>query len=147
MNAQYGEKTLSHVSMIGTISFLNAVRSLEPSRHGWQDYGRCVRDSEQVIHVDFLSHGVTNNAHYYNNLLLNVCHWREDLGNCQRSSYCMTMLVHIWQICQSDTGNNELGDLESPSLGPWLSPQQFSLVWTNESASRTEILNWRWSQT
>jgi hypothetical protein len=56
-----------------------------------------------VSHVYFLPHGVTVNGQYYNNLLTMLCgkwFWRKDLRNCQRSSYCLTILVHIWQIWQ-----------------------------------------------
>jgi hypothetical protein len=44
-------------------------------------------DSEEVIHVDFLLHGVTINAQYYNNLLCNDVHqviWKKGHGKLSR---------------------------------------------------------------
>jgi hypothetical protein len=59
----------------------------------WQDHGM-FWDSEGVIHVHFLPHGVTINAQYKSNVLHNDVHrviQKKKPGKCQRiSSYCLT---------------------------------------------------------
>jgi hypothetical protein len=84
----------AQASMIGT-SFPKA-QNIQVS---WQDHGKC-GDSEGVIHVDFLPHGLAITAQYYNNLLHSDDHQAvlKDPGNRQRSSYCMITLVHIRKI-------------------------------------------------
>jgi hypothetical protein len=74
-------------------------------------------DSE-VIQVNFLPHGVTINAQYYNNSLCNDVNqvtWKKRFGKRQTSSYCMTTFN-----CQilGDIGSSKLGNHEPPFLQP-----------------------------
>jgi hypothetical protein len=50
------------VSVIGTVSFLNAIKKLKPQLSAGKIMASVFSESEGVIRVDFLSHGVTVNA-------------------------------------------------------------------------------------
>jgi histone-lysine N-methyltransferase SETMAR len=70
--------------MSGIISFLKAVKKIKTQLSAGKIMESVFCDSERVIHVDFLSHGVTVNAQYYNSLLCNNMHqeiWKEISGN------------------------------------------------------------------
>jgi hypothetical protein len=67
-------------------------------------------DSE-VIHVNFLPHGITINAQYYNNLLCNDVHqvtWKKRFGklskiillhdNIQLPNFMVTLAAVSWEI-------------------------------------------------
>jgi hypothetical protein len=50
------------VSVVGKVSFLNAVKKLKPQLSAGKIMANVFWDSEVVIHVDFLSHGITVNV-------------------------------------------------------------------------------------
>jgi hypothetical protein len=63
-------------------------------------------DAEGEIHADFLPHSIRVNAQYTLTCFAMICSkWfgKKDTGNCQRRlPFCMTTLIHIWQIYEGD---------------------------------------------
>jgi hypothetical protein len=49
-------------------------QEIKDTAFSWQDHGKCLWDSEGVIHVDFLPPRATANAQYCSKLLLNDMH-------------------------------------------------------------------------
>jgi hypothetical protein len=91
------------VFVIDIVSVLKAVKKLKTRVSAGKIMDSVFWDSEEVIHVDFHPRDITVNAQYYSNLLRSNVHqaiWeKEDLRSChRRSSTCMTVHVHIWQI-------------------------------------------------
>jgi hypothetical protein len=85
------------MSVIGTVSFLKAVKKLKTQLSAGKIMPSVFWDSEGVIHVNALWHVVTVITQY--SVICVKQFGRRDLGNCQRRScYCMTMLAHIWQF-------------------------------------------------
>jgi hypothetical protein len=90
------------------------------------------QDSEGMINVNFLPHGVTVNAQYYSNLLRNDVR----LCNSEEKTW-VTVKGHRMFTCGKFDiyiGKYWLGNHESLSLSPDLAPSDF--VWTNEGAPR-----------
>jgi hypothetical protein len=80
-------------------------------------------DSEGVIRIDFLPHGVTLNAQYYSNLLCSDVHTSDS----EEMIWETVKDYHptAWQCSSTnrtfgkgEIGNNELGNHEPPSLQP-----------------------------
>jgi hypothetical protein len=88
--------------MIGIISFLKAIKKFKTHLSAGKIMASVFWDSERVIHVGFLPHGIKINAQYYYNLLCNDVHQairkRRPGKLSKKITYCMTTLVHIWQI-------------------------------------------------
>lgn len=89
------------VFMVGKVSYLKDRNSRQLS--AGKIMASVFLDSEVAIHVDFLSHGLTINADITVTCFVVMSFQqfgRKCTGNCPRSSYSMTMLVHLQQISQ-----------------------------------------------
>jgi hypothetical protein len=70
-------------------------------------------DSEGVIYVDFLPHGVKINAQYYSNLFCNDVHQ----VNQKKRPEKLSQIIQLHEkFDKGDNGNNGLGNHEQPFL-------------------------------
>jgi hypothetical protein len=91
-------------------------------------------NSQAVICVEYLPCSATTGVQCNSNLLHNaVCLvTRKDLGNCQRSSYCMVM-KSIYCIFDNDETNNlGLGNHGPASFSPHLTTRDFDNRWSTQ---------------
>jgi hypothetical protein len=81
-------------------------------------------DSEGVVHVNFLSHGVKISAQYYSNLFRNDVH---QVNQKKRPEKLSKIIQLHDKFHKGDNGNNGLGNHEQTSLKPHFTPSNFQL--------------------
>lgn len=107
-------------------------RKIQDSAVGGQDSNKCVRVSEEMIHVEFLPRDVAVNAHYYRTCFAMICtkpFGRNDLENCQRkSSYCKKTFIHVMANLTKAAGATVAWEIMNhPPYSPDLDPSDLHL--------------------
>jgi histone-lysine N-methyltransferase SETMAR len=104
-------------------------------------------DSEGVIHVDFLPHGVTINTQHYRNFLRSDVRQAIQKKRSGKPSKITILLhdsapPHTADLMKATLATMGWEIMNHPPHIPDLAPSDFSFVWTDEDAlRRTEISN------